>query len=48
MTVAEYKSDMNLQKTLSQMGELSDVFCVYFGENWLRYNDNALYLLWKF
>ena len=43
---AEYQSDVGCTKDttyLALTGELWDVFCEYFWENWQRYNSTTLY-----
>ena len=43
---AEYQSDVGSTKDttyLALTGELWDVFCEYFWENWPRYNSTTLY-----
>ena len=46
MTEVEYKSEFDPTKYTpyrALTGELWDVFCEDFGENWLHYNSLALY-----
>ena len=48
ITVAERNSDLRFTTHTSYLaltGELSGVFCEDLGENWLRYNGIALYLI---
>ena len=45
-TQVEYQSDAGSTKDtpyLTLTGEVWDVFCVFFLENWLRFNGTALY-----
>ena len=45
-TQAEYESDVGYTEDtpyLALTGELWDVFCEYFWENWPRHNGTALY-----
>ena len=46
-----WMQDSNLEVSkdtpyLTLTGELWDVFCEYFWENWPRYNGTALYKTW--
>ena len=46
ITVAESESSIRTTTDipyLALMGELLDVYCEDFGENWLRYNGTTLY-----
>ena len=48
MTMAERKSNIRLTKNtpyLALTGELCDVFCEDFGENWPRYKAPHVFLL---